>query len=137
MLTRPSNAPSVLFPWEQRRGLVGALGRRRARVAVFAALSIVAVVAIYENGERAAGIRVTQATLTTVERSLFAYRADHAGACPRALSELVPLGYLHTDPVDAWGRPLRLECPGRLDPRGFDLSSDGPDGVQGGLDRVQ
>ena len=65
------------------------------------------------------------------------YRADHGAACPKGLGDLVALGYLHADAVDAWGRPLRLECPGRRDALGFDLSSDGPDGLPGGLDRVQ
>ena len=40
-------------------------------------------------------------------------------------------------PRDAWGRPLRVTCPGRKDTRGFDVSSDGPDGEPGGLDRVE
>jgi general secretion pathway protein G len=46
-------------------------------------------------------------------------------------------GYLAIDPVDAWGRPLRLTCPGRNDPTRYDLMSDGPDGELGGLDRVE
>ncbi|HEX7603074.1 MAG TPA: type II secretion system protein GspG [Polyangiaceae bacterium] len=46
-------------------------------------------------------------------------------------------GILRDVPVDAWGHPLRITCPGRLDPKGFDVSSDGPDGLPGGLDRVE
>ena len=45
--------------------------------------------------------------------------------------------YWQLDAVDAWGRPLRLLCPGFANPRGYDLMSDGPDGVLGGLDRVE
>jgi general secretion pathway protein G len=137
MLSRPSTEPSVFFPWEQRRGVIGALGRRRVRVLVAGTAAIVAVVAIYENGERGAGVRATRASISTVTRALSAYRADHGAACPKSLGDLVALGYLHGEPVDAWGRQLRLECPGRRDARGFDLSSDGPDGLPGGLDRVQ
>jgi general secretion pathway protein G len=137
MSSRRTTEPSVFFPWEQRRGVIGALGRRRARGVVLAVVSIVAIVAVYENGERSASVRTTRASLTTVGRALSAYRADHQEACPRALGDLVAMGYLRSEPVDAWGRPLRLECPGRRDPLGFDLSSDGPDGVPGGLDRVQ
>jgi len=66
-----------------------------------------------------------------------AWRADHDRACPASLSDLVPAGYLHRTPRDWWGHPLRLTCPGRRDPRGFDLSSDGPDGVPGGIDQVE
>jgi general secretion pathway protein G len=137
MLSRRPAEPLVFFPWEKRRGLLGAFGRRRARVLVIAALGTIAVVAIYENGERSAAVRSTRATITTVGRALSAYRADHGGACPRGLAELATLGYVHADPVDAWGRPLRLVCPGRRDPLGFDLSSDGPDGLPGGLDQVE
>ena len=53
------------------------------------------------------------------------------------LSELVASGYARDLPVDAWGRPLRLVCPGLRDPRGFDVYSDGPDGLPGGLDRIE
>jgi general secretion pathway protein G len=116
---------------------MGAFGQRRARYLVMGALVLASVVLVYEKEERAAAVRSTRATLTTIERGLSAYRADRSGACPRTLGELVALGYVHVDPVDAWGRPLRLECPGRRDPLGFDLSSDGPDGVAGGLDRVE
>ncbi len=135
-LRRPTGS-SVFFPWEQKRGLLGALGRRRLRVGVAAAFTTFAVVAVYQNGERSAAIRATRATLTTVRQALGAYRADHGAACPKALAELVPQGYLRNPPADAWGRPLRLTCPGRKDPLGFDLSSDGPDGVPGGLDAVE
>jgi general secretion pathway protein G len=137
MISRRRAEPLVFFPWERKGGLFGALGRRRARLLVALVLAIAALVAIYENGERAAAVRATRATLTTVRRALDAYRADHAGACPRSLGDLVTFGYVRADPVDAWGRALRLVCPGRRDPLGFDLSSDGPDGLPGGLDQVQ
>jgi general secretion pathway protein G len=129
--------PGVFFPWERKSGLLGSLGRRRMRVLAGGAFLTVAVVATYEDGERGAAVRATRATLTTARRAIDAYRADHGGACPRALGELVTLGHSHADPVDAWGHPLRLVCPGRKDPVGFDLSSDGPDGLPGGLDQVE
>jgi general secretion pathway protein G len=137
MVSRRSTEPVVFFPWEKRRGLLGAFGRRRVRVLVIAAAVAIAVVAIYENGERSAAVRATRATITTVGRALSAYRADHGGACPRGVLELATLGYVRTEPLDAWGKPLRLVCPGRRDPLGFDLSSDGPDGLPGGLDQVE
>ena len=137
VLARRSTEPRVFFPWEQRQGLRGAFGRRRLRVGVGVALAVLTLTMSYVSGERAAAIRATRATLTTTVQALSAYRSDHAGGCPRALNDLVGLGYLRESPVDAWGRGLRLECPGRQDPRGFDLSSDGPDGLPGGLDRVR
>jgi general secretion pathway protein G len=94
-------------------------------------------VVLHRREENAAAVRATRATLTTAWSGVLRYRADHGGACPKATGELVASGYVRDPPLDAWGRPLRLVCPGRRDPLGFDLSSDGPDGVPGGLDRVE
>ena len=126
----------VFFGWEKRRGLFRASRARTRQVAVGVVVLTLAVL-VFRREERAAGVRATRASITTATRALFAYRADHPGACPRELSELASQGYLREAPVDAWGRPLHLVCPGRRDARGFDVWSDGPDGVYGGLDRVE
>lgn len=136
MVTRRRES-KVFFPWERRRGLFGVLGRARVRLVLAVALGLVLVVWIRSREETAAGIRATRATITTTQRAVMAYRADHGGTCPRELGELVTGGYQRSLPVDAWGRPLRLTCPGRRDARGFDIASDGPDGVPFGLDRVE
>lgn len=127
----------VFFPWERRRGLFGVLGRARVRLVAAVVLVLAFILWIRSREEHAAGIRATRATLTSAHRSVAAFRADHGGACPKEMGELVVGGYAADIPVDAWGRPLRLTCPGRRDPHGFDLSSDGPDGIPGGLDRVE
>jgi len=137
MIARRSSEPAVFFPWERKRGALGTLGRRRAGVAVTALLCVLGVVFMYQLSERSAAVRATRSTLTTTARALRAYRADHGGACPRKLGDLVSLSYMREEAVDGWGRPLRLECPGRKDPQGFELSSDGADGVVGGLDRIE
>ena len=129
--------PRVFFPWEKRRGLFGAIGRTRARMVALLALGLDVLVAIHRREEKAAAVRATRATLTTAGWAISSYRADHGGACPTAMSDLVVGGYVREDPVDAWGRSLRLLCPGRRDPLGFDLSSDGPDGIPEGLDRLE
>jgi general secretion pathway protein G len=72
-----------------------------------------------------------------VHAAVAAYRADHERRCPATLASLRRDGYMAIDPIDAWGHPLRLTCPGRKDPEGYDLMSDGPDGELGGLDRVE
>ena len=56
---------------------------------------------------------------------------------PKQLEELETTGYLNDLPDDAWGRPLRFLCPSRREGIAYDLSSDGPDGEPGGLDRIQ
>jgi general secretion pathway protein G len=127
----------VFFPWERRRGLFGVIGRARVRIVAGVVAFVVIVAWIHGREENLAGVRATRASITTMYRAVSAYRADHSGACPKELGELVVGGYSRDVPLDAWGRPLRLTCPGRRDPLGFEISSDGPDGVAGGLDRVE
>lgn len=127
----------VFFPWEKKRGLLGLVGRARTRLVLGVLAGVTFLVVIHRREEHDASVRATRAAITNTTRAIEAYRADHGGKCPGELAELVRGGYAHDPPVDAWGRPLRLLCPGRRDPAGFDLSSDGPDGVFGGLDRVE
>jgi general secretion pathway protein G len=136
MVARP-RISKVFFPWERRRGLFGVLGRARVRLVAAVVVVLLLIVWIRSREERAAGVRATRATITTGRNAVSAFRADHKGACPKELSELVVGGYSAEIPIDAWGRPLRLTCPGRVDPKGFELLSDGPDGVPYGLDRVE
>ena len=127
----------VFFPWERKRGFLGALARARVRQVLLVGGAIAFVMLLRHREEHAAAVRATRATITTADRQIASYRADHAGQCPKGIPELVAAGYAREAPLDAWGRTLRLLCPGREDPLGFDLSSDGPDGLPGGLDRVE
>ena len=127
----------VFFPWERRRGVFGLLGRARTKLVAVVIVGLIAVLWIRAREERAAGVRATRAAIDDATRAVWSYRADHPGACPRDLGELARAGYAREAPIDAWGRPLRLVCPGRRDARGFEISSDGPDGIPGGLDRVE
>jgi general secretion pathway protein G len=126
----------VFFPWEQRRGLLGIASRARVRLLVSIAVALAFMVWIHGREERASSVRSTRATLTTAWTAVIDYRADHSGKCPQNMEDLVHAGYLRDVPLDAWGHSLRLTCPGRHDAAGFDLESDGPDGISGGLDRV-
>jgi general secretion pathway protein G len=136
-MARRRRVPSVFFPWERKKGLVGALARTRVRLVLLVGLGALFVWGLREREEHAAAVRATRASITNTSRAILEFRADHAGACPKALADLVAGGYARDVPIDAWGRPLRLVCPGRKDPPGFDLSSDGPGGDPGGLDRVE
>jgi general secretion pathway protein G len=136
-MARRRSEPRVFFPWERKKGFLGALARARVRQVLVVVAVVAAIVLLRRREERAASVRATRTSITNAERAVSAYRADHAGSCPKNLAELVAAGYTHEPPIDAWGRPLRLVCPGRKDPLGFDLSSDGPDGQPGGLDRVE
>lgn len=128
---------TVHLPWERRGGLVRRLGLDRLRplLVALAAASFVLLLVVRERHATAG--RATRAALLGARRGLDAYRADHGGKCPARLDDLRRAGYLASAPLDAWGRSLRLVCPGRKDPQGYDLSSDGPDGEPGGLDRIE
>jgi general secretion pathway protein G len=109
----------------------------RGRQALLVVAGTLVVLGLRERERRDAAIRATRATITTTIRAVAMWRADHDGACPPSLGELVAIGHLRALPRDAWGRPLRLTCPGRVDRRGYEVLSDGPDGKPGGVDQVQ
>jgi general secretion pathway protein G len=127
----------IFFPWERRGGIF-----RRVRIdqvgpvlGLGALLTLVTLVAIHERQQ--AGIRRTRATILNVRTSVDAYLSDHDGGCPAAgLERMVNDPDNAGGPRDAWGKPLRLACPGAEHAR-YDLFSDGPDGKPGGLDRIE
>jgi general secretion pathway protein G len=129
--------PKVFFPWERRRGLGFLLRRGGARRSLTLAVALGAFALLRGVEVRASEVRATRAAIGSMTDAIAAFRADHDRACPSSPGELVAAGYLRELPRDAWGRPLRVACPGRRDPRGFDVVSDGPDDQPGGLDRVE
>ncbi len=134
---RRASEQGIFFPWERGKGFLGGRGAARLRMSL-AALAMAGVVLLLGARERkAAGLRSTRVTLSLTHAALDSYRADHEGKCPPSLDTLSAEGYLLAPPLDAWQRPLRLTCPGRKDAQGYDLSSDGPDAILGGLDRVE
>lgn len=137
MARRRPRDQTIFFPWERGGGLFRRSGLARARPFAAAIGMMLLLLLLGARERRKTGIRATRATLAVVHTAVAAYRADHERRCPASLVALKREGYLGIDPVDAWGRPLRLTCPGRKDPDGYDLMSDGPDGEMGGLDRVE
>jgi general secretion pathway protein G len=133
---RRQREQNIFFPWERGGGFFRRRGSRlRPALAAVGMIGLLLLLGARER--RLTGIRSTRATLGVVSAAVDAYRADHERRCPPALDALRSEGYLAIDPVDAWGRPLRLTCPGRRDPAGYELMSDGPDREMGGLDRVE
>ena len=86
---------------------------------------------------RRAGERQTRSTLLGVRHAVDAYIAEHDGGCPPELSAVADYAKFEEIPKDAWGRPLRLVCPGRREGSSYELMSDGPDGKPAGLDRIE
>ncbi len=137
MARRRSAESRIFFPWEQRGSLVRRLGLRRARPVVAVGMLLTVVVLIGISERRDSGVRKTRATLAAVTVALNHYLADNHQRCPQRFADLRRYSSGPEVPVDAWGQPLRLVCPA---PRGdlpFLLSSDGPDGLPGGLDRIE
>jgi len=129
--------PKILFPWEGRGGLrrFFRLGRLRPYLVIFGVVGFVTLVGVRER--RASGVRQTRATLLGARRVVEAYLADHDGGCPPSFEKAVEQSHVEATPRDAWGRPLRLVCPGRWEGARYELMSDGPDGEPGGLDRIE
>ncbi|HVJ18081.1 MAG TPA: type II secretion system protein GspG [Polyangiaceae bacterium] len=126
----------ILFPWERRRMLrrwLG-LGQLRPFLLLGALGAFVFLIALSER--RAAGERQTRATLVGARRVVESYMADNDGGCPRDMTQAAEHARLEHAPEDAWGRPLRLLCPGH-ESNPYELMSDGPDGQPGGLDRIE
>lgn len=128
---------TIFFPWERPTAVFTGRGLGRAKPFAAAVLMIVVLLLLGARERRRTGIRSTRATLGVVAAAVDGYRADHEKKCPPSLEQLKTEGYLAIDPIDAWGRPLRLICPGRKNPDSYDLMSDGPDGLPGGLSRVE
>lgn len=127
----------VLFPWEQKRTWIGSLGKARLRTFALGALVLGSLAWLRRREEHAASLRATRAAIDTGSRAVFAYRAERGGQCPKNWRDVVGAGYLRDVLTDGWGAPLRLVCPGRKDPKSFEVLSDGPDGKPYGLDRVE
>jgi general secretion pathway protein G len=135
-MARRRRERTIFFPWE-RRGRIFRFPLLRSR-AFGAGLGMALLLLLFGLRERPrTGVRSTRATLLVVREGLDAYRADNEGRCPPSLGALREGRYIAIDPVDAWGRPLSLTCPGRRNPESYDLVSYGPSGDARGLDRIQ
>jgi general secretion pathway protein G len=138
VILKRENDRRILFPWEGRGGLRRFIELGRVRPIALGLALLVALVTIVVRERREAGIRRTRATLLSVRSAIEGYMADHEGHCPPSLAELSERYARFKDaPTDAWGRPLRLICPADQLGKSYVLESGGPDGVPGGLDRIQ
>jgi hypothetical protein len=123
----------VTLPWEPRVGLLrDLLSGRRVRLVpvVVGVLLLLGFVAQHAAAER--DVERTRDVIDRTHRAIARFRAD-MGRCPSTIRELVHpprtgAHYLEHEPLDAWGRPLWVRCPGRYDPDGEDVVSAGPSG---------
>ena len=136
-MAKRASEPKIRFPWEGRAGLFRNLGLGRLRPFLAAAGILCCLFLIGARERREAGVRQTRATLLGARRAVDLHLATHDGGCPSSLAAVAENGRLDGEPRDAWGRPLRLVCPGRFEGMAYELMSDGPDGDPGGLDRIE
>jgi general secretion pathway protein G len=125
------------FPWERRGGLIRRLGLYRLGPLLVALCLFGLLALIVMRERRQAGIRRTRAVLLDVRQAVDAFLADHEGRCPGSFAALADYGPFKGTPVDAWGQPLTLICPGSEPGVPYRLISAGPDGIAGGLDRIE
>lgn len=140
-----ASAEGVLFPWEDRAGIRRFLTFGRIGPALSLGLAVLVAASVLGREREAAGERRTRVTIERLRGKVDRYLLEHDGACPAALSEV--LGEAPTNDeaqkaqsgalLDGWGRPIRLLCPVEERASGFLLMSDGPDGLPGGLDRIE
>lgn len=127
----------IFFPWEGRAGLRRFLVLGRFGPVLFFLACGLSASAIISRERAAAGERKTRVALSTVRPAVENYLLDNEGRCPPELNHVK--SYLPREdlPRDGWGRPLRIVCPSVREGVDFVLMSDGPDGVPGGLDRIE
>lgn len=134
---RLKNDRRIFFPWEGRGGLRRflALGRFGPVLAILGFALFVNW--IVERERNAAGERLTRVALNFVRPGVDRYLLESEGECPESLEAVRRFLPREELPVDGWGRPLRLVCPSVREGVSYVLMSDGPDGVPGGLDRIE
>ena len=132
-----SSEKRSFFPWERRGGLFRRLGLYRLGPLAIASCLIALLALVVVRERRQAGVRRTRALLLDVRQAVDAYLADHKGQCPDSFAALADYGAFRGTPKDAWGNPLTLICPGAEPGEAYRLISAGPDGIAGGLDRIE
>ena len=123
----------VTLPWEPRVGLVrDLLSGRRIRLVPMALAGLFAIGFVADHAIAERDLGRTRDVIDRTHRAIAHFRAD-MGRCPSTIRELVHpprtgAHYLENEPLDAWGRPLWVRCPGRYDADGEDVVSAGPSG---------
>ncbi len=136
-----------------------ALHRSRRRCRAFTMVELLLVLVIlatlaavvvpkFAGRSRQAKVTAAQTEIASIEMALDAFEVDN-GFYPEGTDALRQLVERPTDlntwrgpylkkpvTVDPWGNPYQYEYPGRHNTEGYDLSSWGPDGKEGGGDDI-
>jgi hypothetical protein len=123
----------ILLPWERRSAWVARVALRRRIVAVLLSAALLALFFwAYRAADERARVRATHAAIAEARRAVAAFVAE-LGRCPHSTVELMHppkagAHYLNEVPVDGWGRPLYIRCPGRTPDDAAEVISAGPRG---------
>ncbi len=133
-MARRRHTPSTIaLPWERQGARArDVLADGRWRRAAFACLLLLSAVGVYRSAAHRHRVMRTLDALAVTRRAVGRFRQD-MGRCPVTMTELVHPARggshgLEAAPVDGWGRPLWVRCPGRYDPEDVDVVSAGPSG---------
>jgi general secretion pathway protein G len=116
---------------------------------VLVILATLAAIVYPKLAGRSEQARVTaaQTQISSFSTALDAFEVDN-GHYPKGRSGLLDLvqqprdaqgwrgPYLKELPKDPWGNDYLYECPGRMNPASYDLTSPGPDGKTGNEDDI-
>lgn len=127
----------IFFPWEGRGTIRRFLALGRVGPVLLLGSALLLVFWIAQREREAAGRRVSMVALTALQQPVERYLLERDGKCPTKLLDVLPYASFPELPVDGWGRPLRLVCPSEREGVDYILMSDGPDGLPGGLDRIE
>lgn len=132
MVARRTHTERIALPWERHgRPWRGAGGGSGLRVALVGLVAFAAAWGLFRHTAEQIRVRDTEVAISQMRAAIDRFRLD-VGRCPASTSELIhpPLAqkhYLDAVPLDGWGRPLSMRCPGAFgdDP---DVVSAGPSG---------
>lgn len=133
MMRRRLRASPIRLPWERESvWLPALLSGRRWWLLVGSALLLGFVVLAYRAADERARTRASRAAIAEARRAVAAFVAE-LGRCPHSTVELMHppkagAQYLNELPVDGWGRPLYVRCPGNHPHEVAEVISAGPSG---------
>jgi hypothetical protein len=131
---RRTHTSSVLLPWERPDAWFAGLASGRLWGTGLATFALVALVAgTWRFADERARVRMTRTSIAEAQRAVAVFRAE-VGRCPRSVVELVhppraAAQYLNEVPLDGWGRPLHVRCPGLRPGDPAEVASGGADGT--------
>jgi Type II secretion system (T2SS), protein G len=133
MNRRRYKGSNIRLPWERESVWLGDVFSGRRWWALLASVLIGGfVVLAYRAADERARTRATRAAIAEARRAVAAFVAE-LGRCPHSTVELVHppkagAHYLNELPVDGWGRPLYVRCPGENSRDVAEVISAGPSG---------